>query len=197
MGGSILIPIAVAYLGLEAVKEKTAGGSGFGLGFMVFPELFQNWGVIAPMAGFLWFGLLFFAAITSSLAMGQPIMAFLQTEFRLGRAASAWAFGAMLLPLALPVACLNHSSFFDEFDYWAGTFALVVFALIESILFGWIFGMDRGWEELQKGAELKVPRIFYYVIKYITPTFLIVIMFATTSSSPPLAGGELSWPGRS
>lgn len=178
LGGSILIPIAVAYLGLNEVQDLTKGGSGFGLGFMVFPKLFQNWGGLAPVAGFLWFGLLFFAAITSSLAMGQPIMAFLQSEFRFSRAKSAWAFGAMLLPLAIPVACVTQKSFFDEFDYWAGTFALVVFALIESILFAWVFGIDRGWAEMNRGAELNVPRAFYYIIKYVTPVALLVILLA-------------------
>jgi neurotransmitter:Na+ symporter, NSS family len=180
LGGTILIPIAVAYLGMDAVRDKTMGGSGFGLGFMTFPTLFQNWGALAPAAGFLWFGLLFFAAITSSLAMGQPIMAFLQTEFGFSREKSALAFGAMLLPLAAPVAFLHEKSFFDEFDYWAGTFSLVVFAMIETILFAWVFGMDRAWAEIAKGAEMRVPGIFYYVIKYVTPTFLVLIMIGYT-----------------
>jgi NSS family neurotransmitter:Na+ symporter len=178
LGGSILIPIAVAYLGLPKVQEMTASDQGFDLGFIVFPTLFQNWGNLAPAAGFLWFGLLFFAAITSSLAMGQPIMAFLQTEFNFSRSQSALAFGGMLLPLAGCVACLHQRTFFGEFDYWGGTFGLVVFALGEAVLFAWIFGMKRGWEELNKGADLRVPRIFFFVIKYITPTFLLVILLA-------------------
>lgn len=174
LGGTILIPIAVAYLGLEKVKSL----SGFGLGFIVFPELFRNWGALAPVAGFLWFGLLFFAAITSSLAMGQPMMAFLQDEFKLSRKQSALVFGGMLLPLAIPVAMLHSSSFFDEFDFWAGTFSLVVMAVAESVLFCWVFGMPKGWEEMNRGAELKVPRVFYYVMQYITPTFLILMLVA-------------------
>ncbi len=188
LGGTILIPIAVAYLGLEAVQGSVAGGSGFGLGFMVFPTLFNNWGALAPAAGFMWFGLLFFAAITSSLAMGQPIMAFLQDEFGFSREKSALAFGGMLLPLALPVAMLSQQSFFDEFDYWAGTLALVVMAVSESILFCWLFGMKRGWEEITRGADLKVPGIFYYIMKYVTPTFLIVILIAYIFK--PAAGWE-------
>jgi hypothetical protein len=145
---------------------------------MVFPTLFQNWGALAPAAGFLWFGLLFFAAITSSLAMGQPIMAFLQTEFRFSRPASALAFGAMLIPLAFPVACITQKSFFDEFDYWAGTFSLVLLAVIETILFAWVFGMARGWEEMNRGGEIRVPGIFYYITQYVTPVFLIFILLA-------------------
>ncbi|HTN00606.1 MAG TPA: sodium-dependent transporter [Planctomycetaceae bacterium] len=174
LGGTILIPIAVAYLGLEKVQ----GGSGFGLGFMVFPQLFNNWGSFAPLAGFLWFGLLFFAAITSSLAMGQPMMAFLEDEFDLPREKCALLFGAMLLPLALPVALLHSKTFFDEFDFWAGTFSLVVMAVGEAILFSWVFGAGKGWEELMRGSDLKVPRIFFYIMKYVTPVFLIVILVA-------------------
>ncbi|MBM3984317.1 MAG: sodium:calcium symporter [Planctomycetes bacterium] len=176
LGGAILIPIAVAYLGMDQVQSTVAGGSGFGLGFMVFPTLFQNWGAFAPVAGFLWFGLLFFAAITSSLAMGQPIMAFLQDEFGMTRRGSALAFGGVLLTLAVPVAIFHEASFNAEFDYWAGTFMLVVFAFFETILFGWVFGMDKGWAELKSGAELAVPRIFFFVIKYVTPLMLLAIL---------------------
>lgn len=178
LGGAILIPIAVAYLGLQEVVDRTSGGSGFALGFFVFPTLFNNWGAFAPVAGFMWFGLLFFAAITSSLAMGQPMISFLQEEFGMTRPKCALAFGAMLLTLALPVALFHSGSFFNEFDYWAGTVMLVVFALGEAILFAWIFGMDNAWAELTLGAELKIPRIFYYIIKYVTPVFLILVLSA-------------------
>jgi hypothetical protein len=54
----------------------------------------------------------------------------------------------------------------------------VVFALGEMIIFSFIFGIDRGWEEITRGADLKVPRMFRFVIKYITPTFILVIFVA-------------------
>ncbi|MBL8792963.1 MAG: sodium-dependent transporter [Planctomycetia bacterium] len=178
LGGTILIPIAVAYLGMTEVQQLTQGGSGFGLGFFVFPTLFNNWGAFAPVAGFLWFGLLFFAAITSSLAMAQPIMAFLQQEYGVSRERSAVQFGLLLLPLSLPVAMLHSNTFNDEMDYWAGTVMLVVFALLETILFAWVFGMDKGWQEMMHGAELAVPQIFRFIIKFVTPVLLLVILSA-------------------
>lgn len=191
LGGTILIPIAVAYLGLDSVHDIVKGGTGFGLGFMVFPTLFNHWGSFAPVAGFLWFGLLFFAAITSSLAMGQPLMAFLQDEFGFSREKSALAFGTMLMPLAIPVAIFSQASFFEEFDYWAGTFCLVVMAVGESILFSWVFGTEKGWAEMMRGADLKVPRFFYYIMRYVTPTLLIVILLA--SMFEPKAGWDGYW----
>lgn len=172
LGGTILIPIGVAYLGLQGVREN----SSFALGFLVFPTLFNNWGWLAAPAGFMWFGLLFFAAITSSLAMGQPLMAFMQQEFHFSREKSALALGAMLLPLALPVALLHSDSFNGEFDYWAGTVMLVVFAMTEAVLFAWIFGIGRGWDEINKGGEIRVPGVFFFVIKYVTPVFLLLIL---------------------
>jgi hypothetical protein len=100
----------------------------------------------------------------------------LQQEFGFSREKSALAFGLMLLPLALPVALMHSNTFNEEFDYWAGTFMLVVFALGEAILFAWVFGMNRGWNEINKGAEMKVPRAFYFIIKYVTPVFLLAIL---------------------
>lgn len=179
LGGSILIPIATAYLGLEAVKTATAGGSGFGLGFLTLPTLFNNWGWFAPLAGAMWFGLLFFAGITSSLAMGQPVMAFLEDEFKVRRKKAALVFGIATFLLGFFTVWLYPGGAHAEFDYWTGTFALVVFALGEAFIFAFVFGMDRGWEEINRGAELKVPAFFRFVIKYVTPTFILVIFLGS------------------
>lgn len=175
LGGSILLPIATAYLGLEAVQAATAGGSGFALGFLTLPTLFANWGWFAPIAGAMWFGLLFFAGITSSLAMGQPILAFLEDELDFSRRPSAFVFGAATFALGALCVWLYPGGAFDEFDFWSGTFALVLFALGESIIFAWVFGMKRGWDEITRGADMDVPYVFRYVIQYVTPVFISVV----------------------
>jgi NSS family neurotransmitter:Na+ symporter len=175
LGGSILIPIATAYLGLEAVQAATAGGSGFGLGFLTLPTLFNNWGWFAPLAGAMWFGLLFFAGITSSLAMGQPIVAFFEDELKVPHVRATLSFGLATMLLGFVCVWLYPGGAFDEFDFWSGTFALVAFALGEAFIFGWIFGMDRGWAEITRGADIRVPGVFRYVIKYVTPAFILVV----------------------
>ena len=175
LGGTILIPIATAYLGLQAVQAATLGGSGFGLGFLTLPTLFDNWGWFAPVAGAMWFGLLFFAGITSSLAMGQPILAFFHDEYKLSRERSAIYFGLATLFLGFICVWLYPGGAFDEFDFWTGTFALVVFALLEAIVFAFVFGIDKGWEEITRGADIVIPKIFKFFIKYITPLFIAII----------------------
>ena len=172
LGSLIVIPIAAGYLGLDWVKEN----AGFGMAFQTMPFLFEKWGpILSAVAGVMWFGLLFFAGITSSLAMGTPWMGFMRDEFGWGRIKGAVSFGAIVLVLGLPTVIFFQEGVFDEYDYWAGTVALVVFALAETVLFAWVFGMDKGWKELMSGSDLKVPTVYKFIIKYITPAMLLVV----------------------
>ena len=176
LGSLIVVPIAAGYLGLDWVIQN----AGFGMAFQTMPYLFQQWGpTLAIVAGVCWFGLLFFAGITSSLAMGTPWMGFMRDEFGWSKNKGAWSFGAMILILGLPTVIFFQEGVFDEYDYWAGTVSLVVFAMFETILFSWIFGMDKGWREIISGADIKVPNIYKFIIKYVTPIMLIIIFLGS------------------
>ena len=175
LGSAVIIPIAIGYLGIDRVVELTGIG-GLGLGFRTMPFLFEQWGpILSAVAGVSFFGLLFFAGITSSLAMGTPGMGFMMDEFKWSRRKSAISFGIVVMILGLPTIFFFNQGVFDEYDYWAGTVSLVVFALLESILFSWIFGMNKGWREITGGADIKVPLIYRFIIKYITPVMLILV----------------------
>lgn len=176
IGSAIVIPIAAGYLGIEWVKEN----AGFGMAFQTMPYLFQQWGqVLSILAGVFWFGLLFFAGITSSLAMGTPWMSFMQDEFKWKREKSALSFGIMALILGLPTVFFFQLGVFDEYDYWAGTVSLVLFALLETILFVWVFGIDKGWAEINRGADIRLPIILKYVMKYVTPVLLLFVFLGS------------------
>jgi neurotransmitter:Na+ symporter, NSS family len=172
LGSLIVVPIAAGYLGLDWVKEN----AGFGMAFQTMPYLFDKWGpFLSTMAGVMWFGLLFFAGITSSLAMGTPWMGFMRDEFGWGRVKGAVTFGLIILVLGLPTVLFFEHGVFDEYDYWAGTVSLVVFAFAEVILFSWIFGVDKGWAELKEGADIRLPGVYKHIIKYVTPVMLFVV----------------------
>ncbi|HNQ12363.1 MAG TPA: sodium-dependent transporter [Bacteroidia bacterium] len=180
LGSCIVIPIAAGYLGLDWVKEN----AGFGMAFQTMPYLFQQWGeVFAVLAGVMWFGLLFFAGITSSLAMGTPWMGFMRDEFNWGRVKGALSFGVIVLMLGLPTVFFYNQGVFDEYDYWAGTVSLVVFALAETILFAWVFGMNKGWKEINSGGDIKIPTIYKFIIKFVTP-FLLLFVFLGSLITP-------------
>lgn len=176
LGASVVIPIAVGYLGLDWVKEN----AGFMMAFKTMPYLFDQWGsVLSVIAGVAWFGLLFFAGVTSSLAMGTPWMGFMKDEFKWSAKKSAVTLGVLIFLLALPTIFFFDKGVFDEYDYWTGDVALVVFALAEVILFAWVFGMDKGWKEIITGADIKVPKVYKFIIKFITPLFIGWIFFAS------------------
>jgi SNF family Na+-dependent transporter len=182
LGGSIAIPVAVAFFGLAETQSIAAAGA-YDLGFQSMPLIFQRI-PLGRLFGSLWFGLLFFAGITSSVAMGQPIMAFLQEELGLSRRKAVAVLSAAILLFIQPVVFLRAVS--GEMDFWAGTFGLALFGLVEVILFGWVFGMDRAWEEITRGADIRIPRLFYYVIRYVTPLYLIFVFgFWTVQDAVP------------
>ena len=184
LGASIVIPIAVGYMGLDWVKAN----AGFMMAFKTMPYLFSQWGVVlSTLSGVAWFGLLFFAGITSSLAMGTPFMALLQDEFSMSRNKASLVLGAVVLMLALPTIFFFQVGVFDEYDYWTGTVSLVVFALLEVILFSWIIGVDKGWEEIKRGSDIRMPLIYKPIMKWVTPIFIIVI-FVSALIKP--AGGQ-------
>ncbi|HPE99696.1 MAG TPA: sodium-dependent transporter [Bacteroidales bacterium] len=175
LGAAVIIPIAVGYLGVAKVQEL-AGLGGLGLGFKTIPYLFSQWGpLMATIAGVLWFGLLFFAGITSSLAMGTPVQGFLEDEFKWSRKKTALAFGLIILVIGMPTVLFFNQGVFDEYDYWTGSFALFVFAAFEAVLFAWFFGIKKGWKEINTGADIKVSRVFRFLIAYVTPVLLIIV----------------------
>lgn len=182
LGSLIVVPIAAGYLGLDWVIQN----AGFGMAFQTMPYLFQQWGdVLSIFAGVFWFGLLFFAGITSSLAMGTPWMGFMQDEFNWSKNKGAWSFGALALLMGLPTVIFYNQGLFDQYDYWAGTVSLVVFAFLETVLFSYIFGIKNGWKEINSGADIKIPGIYKYIILIVTPILLGWVLF---SSIPDLIG---------
>jgi SNF family Na+-dependent transporter len=176
LGGIIAIPVAVAFFGPVETRAIATAGS-FDLAFLSMPIIFQKIH-FGQLFGCLWFGLLFFAGITSSVAMGQPIMAFLQEEFGWSRRRAAGTLVGIVFLLIQPV--VFYRQFLGEMNFWAGSFGLAVFALIEVILFAWVFGVDRAWGEITRGADIRLPRVFYYVIRYVTPAYLIIVLAAWT-----------------
>lgn len=178
LGGTIAITASVVFFGITATKE--IAGSTFDLGFQSMAVIFQQ----LPAGNFLgglWFLLLFFAGLTSAVAITQPTVALIQEGFGATRRGAVLIVGVAMFVLSGPTFWLDGA--LDEFDFWAGTYALLVFGLAESIIFAWIFGMDKGWAELKRGAEIAVPPIVGFVLKWITPVFIGVILVGFTVES--------------
>jgi neurotransmitter:Na+ symporter, NSS family len=190
LGGTIAIPAAVTFFGLAGATAIAAGGS-FDIGIVAMAVVFQGLPggmVLGQLAGFMWYFLLFIAGITSSVALASPAMAFLQEEFGIRRTSVALFVGGLALVLGLANVWWYEYGFLSEWDYWAGTFGLVVFAFIEIMILRFAFGMDRFWEDLHQGADLRVARFFLFVMKWVAPLFISILLgwWTLTEALPTL-----------
>ncbi len=176
LGGSIAITAAFAFYGPQEIIKIAQGGA-FNLGFVTMPLIFEkiNFGMFYA---FLWFALLFLAGVTSSVSLAQPAISFMEDEFGVDKKKAVSIFAAISFILCQPVIFLLGRGVVNELDFWGGTFCLVLFAAIETILFTWVFGMDKAWKEMHHGAMMGVPKIYRFIIKYVTPLFLLAILGA-------------------
>jgi neurotransmitter:Na+ symporter, NSS family len=174
LGGSIVIPAAFIFFGPADVTAIAQSGT-FNLSFVTMPLVLNKlpW---PEIFAFIWFLLLFLAGVTSSISVAQPAITFLEDEFDWTRKKAVTVFTIAAFILCQPAVFFLKNGVVDELDFWGGTVFLVVFGLIETILFAWVFGMNNAWEEIHKGADMKIPRIYKFIIKYITPSFLIFIL---------------------
>lgn len=200
LGGSIAIPAAAAFFGMIAAQEIASSGA-FNLAFVSLPAIFANI-PLGQFWGFIWFMLLFFAGLTSSVALTQPVIAFLEDEFKLSRRISV--ISTILLIFAIAHIPIFLNSALDEMDFWAGTFFVVIFAFIEMVIFFWAFPPRNAWRELNQGGIVRIPRAFFYIMRYITPLFLAIIIFwwmvdvlpgylTTASWTGWMTRGALAW----
>lgn len=174
LGGSIVIPVAFAFFGPEQIVAIAKSGT-FNLGFVTMPLIFGKI-PFGTVFAFCWFLLLFLAGITSSISLLQPAVSFLEDEFDTTKKKAVWILGIVTFILCQPGIFFLSKGVVDELDFWAANVCLTVFALIEVIIFAWIFGIDKAWDEVHKGAQMQVPDFYKFVIKYVTPAFLIFVL---------------------
>ena len=174
LGGLITVTASIVFVGV-AITQTGTGGT-MSLGFMTLPMVF------AQMPGGSLFGgafflILFLAAITSSLSMLQPTKAFVEETLGCNRVRStvivtAWGLvgNFFVLYYSKDLVAL------DTIDFWVGTFFILIVAGIQIVAFGWIFGVDKGLQEAHKGANMRIPRIFGFIMKFVSPLFLAIVV---------------------
>ncbi|MEN2992841.1 MAG: hypothetical protein ABDH91_04730 [Bacteroidia bacterium] len=172
LGGLIVIPLTTAFLGLPYVQQQ----AGFGMGFEVMPYVLEAWGGRLLTAA--WYVLLFLAGLSSLLAMGWVVLTWLAET--LGGQPQRWTvpFIGVSLLLGLPPLLGYAEDTLNLYDYWAGTFLLVLAALGHW----WLFRQAAR----QGLVSLEVAGPFRWIISWLTPLFLGLILLG--SCLQPVAG---------
>lgn len=177
-GGLITITAAFVFLGTANMIGVVQGGT-FGLGFTTLPVVFAHMGAFGNFIGAVWFLMLFLAAITSSISMYQPALAFFQESLGWSRKAATTLMVALCVFGSFLVMYYSKDGiFWTTIDDWVGTLLIFVLAMVQIICFSWVFGVDRGLAEAHDGALMRIPGFYRFILKYVTPTYLLLVFAA-------------------
>lgn len=191
-GGLITLTASFVFLGLSGTIAAVSTGT-FGLGFQTLPVVFAQMGALGPAIGAIWFFMLFLAAVTSSISMYQPAVAFLQEALGLDRVRGTLIMVSICLVGSFMVVYFTEGGvFWSTIDFWVGTFLILILAMVEIICFSWIFGIERGWDEIHRGAEIQIPRVFRFIMKYVSPVYLLVVLIAFCITNLPASAAAIA-----
>jgi len=176
-GGMMIVPAAFMFLGQAAINKENLGSS-FTLGFQTLPSVFDQM-PFGQFFGFLFFALLLLAAATSSISMLQPAITLLEDGLGLKRKGSVLLLGGLLFVATLFVLYFSKGLVaMDTFDFWIASFFVLIGATFIIVLFSRVLGIDTGMAELERGAQIRIPWFVRYLIEYVSPLFLVIVLVA-------------------
>ena len=148
---------------------------GTGLLFIVFPQIFNTMGVMGHVIAPLLFISILFAGFTSSLALFEPLLSSLCEKF-------GWSRKKGVTTLTI-VACVGTvifstgiSSYLVEIvDGFVNNFGIMIMIVIQAIIFGWFYGVEKVMPVLNELSTFKVGKTWAFTIKYLLPILLIII----------------------
>ncbi len=189
LAGLIVIPTVFAFNGKAGLAS-----SGPGLMFVSLPEIFKEMGVAGHIIGALFFALVFFAALTSSISIMEAIVSGIIDRFKMSRV-KATLLVLLFGVIVGVVVCLGYNVLYNEWvlpttpegktaqildilDYVSNSLMLPIVALLTCVLV-WVCGTDSITDEIEIGLEGKVFRrkkLYVIMIKYVTPVLLVLIL---------------------
>jgi len=159
------------------INEVAKAGSG--LAFVVYPEAisrlpFSN--LMKGLFGSAFFLALIVAGLSSAISLVEAFVCAVTDKFRIKRGGVvtficiAGFFGSMTFLTGAGPAIL------DIVDHYSNH-ALIMGGILECILVGWILKAARAREHINGSGGLHLPKVWDYVVKYVTPIILSVILF--------------------
>lgn len=184
LAGLMIVPAVFVFMGREGMSQ------GPGLMFISLPKVFAQMGKIGTAIGILFFLMVIFAAVTSSVSIMEAIVSSIMDRFGLSRKKSALIVLVYGLVLGA-VICLGYNLFYfelklpngataqilDLFDYISNNILMPLVALLTCILIGWIAKPKTVIDEVTKNGEKFGRKVIYNVmIKFVAPIMLFILL---------------------
>lgn len=184
LAGLMIVPAVYVFMGKEGM---TAGP---GLMFIALPKVFAQMGAIGNVIGVIFFAMVLFAAITSSISIMEAVVSSLMDGFKMKRKPAALLVLAYGIVAGI-IVCLGYNKLYfelglpngtvgqilDVMDYVSNNIFMPIVALATCILIGWVAKPKTVIDEVTKnGAKFNRKFIYNATIKVIAPALLVVLL---------------------
>jgi NSS family neurotransmitter:Na+ symporter len=176
LAGLAIFPIVFAH--------QLEPGSGVGLIFQTLPIAFAQM-PLGSLFGFLFFTLLVFAALSSSIALIEPLVRWLMESRKLSRADACLSSGlAVWLTGILTALSFNEwsdielldKSIFEFIEYLTSNIMLPLGGILIAVFTGWVVKQSLLSEESKMSASIFM--IWINLVKFLVPVAIFLVMLS-------------------
>lgn len=191
IAGLMVIPSVFASANATGSDVATMLVSGPGLMFKTLPSVFNQMpgGVVI---GTIFFLLVIFAALTSSISLMEAVVSIIHDKFHIGRKVSLVATLIISVILGVPSSLGNGiwshikligMDFLTFFDFITNSVIMPVVALLTCIFIGYILKPKALIEEAEVSGKFNGKALFTIVIKYFAPICIVLILVSSVLSA--------------
>ncbi|MBQ9028860.1 MAG: sodium-dependent transporter [Lachnospiraceae bacterium] len=188
LAGMMIIPAVFAFSGGDP-EHLNAGPS---LMFITMPKIFASMG-FGRLIGILFFTLVLFAALTSSIALTESAVSTIADEFKWSRFKCTTVMAVIMMALGT-LSCLGYGPlafitiigmpFLDFFDFLTNSVMMPIAALAICLLVTRCMGLERLEQEVEvDGHPFRRKKIFRVMIRYIAPIFVLIILLSSIANA--------------
>ncbi len=188
MAGLMIIPAVFSFSGGDAATLQ-AGPS---LMFITIPKVFASMG-FGTLTGVMFFVLVLFAALTSSIALTESAVSTFEDEFKWSRKKSTTIIGLIIVSLGslsalgygpLAEVTIIGMQFLDFFDFLTNTVMMPIAAIATCLLVSRVIGVKKIEAEVTAdGAPFKRKKIFAFMIRFLCPVFAGIILISSIANA--------------
>ena len=183
LAGLMIIPAVFVFSG----GTPEALGKGPSLMFVTLPKVFETmWG--GQIIGVAFFVLVLFAALTSSISLMETVVSIVCDKCKISRNLSCLiVFVASLVLGMLSIfgyGIWSHITiiglqFLDFFDFISNSVLMPVVAFLTCIFVGYVIKPQPLIDEIELSAKFKRKKVFIFVIKYLAPVCIVLILISS------------------
>ena len=192
LAGLMVIPAVFAFSG----GDEAALNQGAGLMFVTLPKVFADAGTLGLVFGGLFFLLVLFAALTSSVSLMETVVSIFQDTFHWSRKFTCTLVMVACLVLALPsslgyglldwIAPLGFS-LLDFFDFISNSVLMPIVALFTCLFVGWVVKPKLVVDEVKLSSKFPREKLFVVVIRYVAPICILLVLISSVLDKLGLA----------